>query len=199
MNVMFKNIILLSALILVLQIQRAYAPNMWADYSFTEIQTNLKGLYLIDQEIIYEKNLKEFKFAIAFQESSNDWKNYNPYGYIGKFQFGQAALQSTGFGYVDFVDFMNNPSVFPERDQEKAMDSLLSINEFILGSYISEFEGAIFLDSVRITKTGLLAAAHLAGPGNVKRFLKTKGSHNPQDQMGTRLSDYLVTFGAHFH
>lgn len=156
-------------------------------------------MYQIDQEIMYQKNMREFKNAIAARESSNNWKNYNPYGYIGKFQFGQAALKSTGFGHVEFIDFMNNPSIFPENDQEKAMDSLLRINEFILRSYIAEFEDEIFLDSVRITKTGLLAASHLSGTGNVKRFLKTNGRHNPQDQMGTRLSDYLITFGAQFH
>jgi len=156
-------------------------------------------MYQTDQEIMYQKNMREFKYAIAARESSNNWKDYNPYGYIGKFQFGKAAMQSTGFGHIEFVDFMNNPSVFPEYDQEKAMDSLLRINEYILRSYIAEFEGELFLDSIKITKTGLLAASHLAGPGNVKRFLKTNGRYNPQDQMGTRLSDYLITFGAQFH
>lgn len=196
---MIEKIIKTLIVLLFLVNQNASAPNMWSEYSYDEIQSELKSLYQIDQEIIFEKYIHEFKLAIASKESSNNWKNYNPYGYIGKFQFGHAALKSTGFGHVDFVDFMNNPSVFPEKDQDKAMDSLLHINEFVLGNYISEYEGQVYLDSIRITKIGLLAASHLAGPGNVKRFLKTNGSYNPQDQMGTRLSDYLVTFGAQFH
>lgn len=186
-------------LILFLTNQNTFAPNMWPDYSYIKIQAQLKSLYQIDQEIIFQKNLHDFKFAIASRESSNNWKNYNPYGYIGKFQFGKAALKSTGFGHVDFVDFMNNPSVFTEQDQDKAMDSLLHFNTFVLGDYIDKYQGKIYLDSIKITKIGLLAASHLAGPGNVKRFLKTQGKYNPQDQMGTRLSDYLVTFGAQFH
>jgi len=186
-------------LFLILGLGRSYAPNLWSDYSYEEIQNRLEKLYLIDQEILYQENLKNFKSAIAARESSDNWKEYNPYGYIGKFQFGKAALEITGFGHVDFVDFMNNPSVFPEKDQERAMDSLLNINEFILKSYIDKFDGEYLMDTVRVTRTGLLAAAHLAGPGNVKRFLETEGEYNPRDKMGTSLSDYLTTFAAQFH
>jgi hypothetical protein len=184
---------------MVLSLGRAYAPNLGQDYSYVEIQTRLEQLYLLDQEIQYEENLRNFKHAIAARESGNNWKEYNPYGYIGKFQFGKAALQVTGYGHVNFVDFMDNPSIFPEKEQEHAMDSLLRINEYLLEPYIKKYSGKFLHDSVRITRTGLLAAAHLAGPGNVKRFLETQGKHNPSDRLGTSLSDYLTTFGAHFH
>ncbi len=194
-----NKVIRIILLFLILGLGKSYAPNLWNDYSFDEIQNRLERLYLIDQEIKYQENLSNFKSAIAARESSNNWKEYNPYGYIGKFQFGKAALEVTGFGHVNFVDFMNNPSVFPEKDQEKAMDSLLHINEFILQPYIDQFDGEYLMDSVKITRTGLLAAAHLSGPGNVKRFLETKGRHNPKDKMGTSLSDYLTTFGTYFH
>ena len=162
---MGKNILRITVVLFVILSKSALAPNMWTGYSFPEIQARLADSYRIDQEIMYQKNLHDFKLAMAAQESSNNWKNYNPYGYIGKFQFGRAALKSTGFGHVNFVEFMNNPLVFPEQDQEKAMDSLLHINEFVLGNYLSDFEGRIFLDSIKITKIGMLAASHLAGPG----------------------------------
>lgn len=176
----------------------AFAPNMWPDYNYVAIQKELKERYICDQELLYHKNLQRFKTELAFRESGNNWKEYNPYGYIGKFQFGKAALEVTGYGHVDFVSFMNNPSVFPEKEQEKAMDSLLNINERLLSPYLENHIGEVMLDSVEITRSGLLAAAHLAGPNNVIRFLKTKGKHNPKDQMGTRLSDYLTTFAARF-
>lgn len=175
-----------------------FAPNMWPGYSYTDIQKELREQYLCDQELKYHQNLNRFKTDLAFRESGNDWRVYNPYGYIGKFQFGRAALEVTGFGHVHFVDFMNNPAVFPEKDQERAMDSLLTINERLLKPYITEYEGTMILDTVRVSRSGILAAAHLAGPNNVIRFLKTKGKHNPADQMGTRLSDYLTTFAAKF-
>lgn len=144
--------------------------------------------------IAYDRALKDFKHALALRESSNNWRQYNPYGYIGKFQFGQAALDITGYGHISFTDFIDNPSIFPEKEQEKAMDSLLQFNAYILEDYINNYEGTFVYDSIPVTKIGLLAASHLAGPGNVIRFLNTKGRYNPKDRLGTSLSDYLETF-----
>jgi len=195
-----KKTIFYSILFILLSIShiQAFAPNMWPDFSFALIQKELRNQYICDQELLYLRNLKSFKTELAFRESGNNWKEYNPYGYIGKYQFGKAALQVTGYGHVDFVSFMNNPAVFPEREQDKAMDSLLTINERLLKPYIDEYEGTLVLDTVEITRSGILAAAHLAGPNNVIRFLNTHGKHNPKDKMGTRLSDYLTTFAAKF-
>ncbi len=177
----------------------AFAPNAPAGYNYLAVSQRIAKKIYIQEEIAYQQALTRFKIALASRESDNNWQKYNPYGYIGKFQFGQAALESTGFGHVDFLDFMDNPSIFPERDQEIAMDSLLRFNEFILRNYIKEYMGSVILDSIKITKTGLLAASHLAGPANVKRFLQSNGSYNPSDRLGTHLSDYLFTFGEQFH
>jgi hypothetical protein len=185
--------------LMILTTVKTFAPNLPAEYSYQEIQEELNSRFLVDQEKLYKKNLRKFKEALAARESGNDWKQYNPYGYIGKFQFGQAALEITGYGHIKYSDFKKNPSIFPEKDQEKAMDSLLRINLKLLQNYIAQFEGREILDSVKITRTGLLAAAHLSGPENVKRFLDSHGEHNPTDKLGTSLSDYLTTFGAHFH
>ena len=144
----------------------------------------------------YQANYKSFKKDLAHLESTDDWRKYNPYGFIGKYQFGKAALEATGYGKVDFIDFIDNPAIFGESEQEKAMDRLLRMNEQILASYFREFVGHQVLDSITVTRMGLLAAAHLAGPGNVKRFLETKGKFNPRDRMGTRLSDYLFNFSS---
>ena len=43
-----------------------------------------------------------------------------------------------------------------------------------------------------ITESGLLAAAHLAGPGNVKLFLRD--NTNVKDGLGTSLVNYLDYF-----
>ena len=42
--------------------------------------------------------------------------------------------------------------------------------------------------------TGAGAAAHLAGPGGVKRYLKSKGNLELSDAFGTRISSYLKKF-----
>jgi len=173
-----------------------FAPSMPEGYDSETIRKRMIKEIALRDRLSYNRSLADFKFALAQKESSNNWRKYNPYGYIGKFQFGQAALDVTGFGHISFIDFIDNPSIFPEKDQEIAMDSLLRFNAFVLKDYIYEYSGTCILDSIPVTKLGLLAASHLAGPGNVKRFLRTDGRYNPKDRMGTRLSDYLHSFGS---
>jgi hypothetical protein len=42
-------------------------------------------------------NYEQFRDAIAFRESSGDPTIENKYGYIGLYQFGEAALQDLGY------------------------------------------------------------------------------------------------------
>ncbi len=172
-----------------------FAPSLPKSYDNNAIFLKMAKEKGLRDRLSYYRSLTDFKFALAEKESSNNWRKYNPYGYIGKFQFGKDALDVTGYGHIAFHDFIDNPSIFPEKDQEMAMDSLLRFNAFVLKDYIDEYVGSHILDSITITKQGLLAASHLAGTGNVKRFLNTNGRYNPKDQLGTSLSDYLITFG----
>lgn len=142
----------------------------------------------------YQVTYNRFKNILAKYESNNNWKEYNRYGYIGKYQFGKSALAATGYTHVSLQSFKINPSSFPEKDQEKAMDMLLKINESVMAKLIDKYVGRTFLDSIRITRSGILAAAHLAGPANVKEFLDSFGKKNVKDRMGTFISDYIYLF-----
>ncbi len=192
---MKKLIIVILIFILSPFLVMVFAPNMPLSYDSNTIMKKMIKENDLRKRLAYDRSLEDFKFALAQKESSNNWRKYNPYGYIGKFQFGQAALDVTGYSHVSFHDFIDNPSIFPEKDQDKAMDSLLRFNAYVLEEYIRDYEGTFILDSIPVTKIGVLAASHLAGPGNVKRFLNTKGRYNPKDIMGTHLSDYLLAFG----
>ncbi len=142
----------------------------------------------------YRVRYFRFKKLLAKYESANNWKEYNQFGFIGKYQFGQSALDATGYGHITFENFKLNPASFPEQDQEKAMDILLKINESVMGKSIDKFVGLIFFDSIPLTRMGILAAAHLAGPANVREFLESFGERNFKDKMGTRISDYVYRF-----
>ena len=192
---MKKLIIVISIYILSTLSALVFAPSLPASYNSEAILLKMINERELRDRLAFDRSLADFKFALAQKESSNNWRKYNPYGYIGKFQFGKAALDMTGFGHISFHDFIDNPSIFPEKDQEIAMDSLMRFNAFILKEYIQDYVGKNILDSIHITHQGLLAASHLAGPGNVKHFLNTNGRYNPKDQLGTSLSDYLVSFG----
>jgi hypothetical protein len=108
-------------------------------------------------------------------------------GYLGKYQFGVETLKSIGIH--DSIGFLNSP-----RLQEKAFVVLLSKNKYELRNYIDYFEGKI-VDGVKITESGILAAAHLGGTGSVKRFLNSKGEKKCKDDYGTSVKTYLRDFG----
>ena len=138
-----------------------------------------------------DEALRLYLEAIGHSESRNNPEAYNRYGYIGKYQFGYAARKSCGYGHVKFKDFIKDASVWSEKDQEAAMITLLSKNESHLQAVIQKYNGKE-IKGVTVTKSGILAAAHLAGAGGVKRYFRT-GS-NPSDAYGTALEDYLLKF-----
>lgn len=142
----------------------------------------------------YQKKYQRFKKALAHLESRNNWMEYNRYGFIGKYQFGKSALEATGYTNVTYREFRTNPAVFPESEQEKAMDILLKLNESSLSDLFNRYVGYSVNDSIRITRAGILAAAHLAGSANVRQYLESFGSQEISDRMGTSISDYLYRF-----
>ena len=128
-----------------------------------------------------------FKEAVAHKESQGKYGKINTLGYMGKYQFGIETLKSIGIN--DSIRFMNNPKL-----QEKAFVALLSKNKFELQHYILNFEGKI-VDGVKITESGILAAAHLGGSGSVKRFLNSNGERKCKDEYGTSVKTYMRDFG----
>jgi len=129
-----------------------------------------------------------FLDAIGHRESSNRYDVVNGWGYMGKYQFGRRTLKALGYD-VSKKEFLNSPYL-----QEQAMLDLLNHNKKILNNYIEYWDGKKINGNV-ITESGILAAAHLAGPGNVKRFLK-KGEEF-KDGNGTKLTSYLTEFSGY--
>ncbi|WP_162127339.1 peptidoglycan-binding protein LysM [Flavobacterium phycosphaerae] len=128
-----------------------------------------------------------YKEAIAHKESQGKYRKINTLGYLGKYQFGMETLKSIGIN--DSTSFINNPKL-----QEKAFVALLSKNKYELRYYINYFEGKV-VDGVKITESGILAAAHLGGSGSVKRFLNSNGEKQCKDDYGTSVRTYLRDFG----
>jgi hypothetical protein len=128
-----------------------------------------------------------FREALAHKESQGKYRKINTLGYMGKYQFGIETLKSIGI--TDSLHFMNSPKL-----QEKAFIVLLSKNKYELQDYIQNFEGKI-VDGVRITESGILAAAHLGGSGSVKRFLNSNGEKKCKDDYGTSVKTYMRDFG----
>ena len=127
-----------------------------------------------------------FLHEIGLRESSNNYHAVNQFGYLGKYQFGRKTLDALGYRHVTNRQFLENESL-----QEEAMYALLTHNRKVLRRQISKYVGHT-VGGVYITESGLLAAAHLAGPGNVRKFLR-KGSEF-KDGNGTRMTSYMIKF-----
>ena len=132
------------------------------------------------------KNHSTFLDAIGFRESSNNYKAVNQFGYLGKYQFGRKTLNAIGFKDVSNREFLANPSI-----QEEAMLVLLKRNKHTLRREIKKYVGKT-INGIYITESGILAAAHLGGAGNVKKFFR-KG-YEFKDGNGTKMTSYMKRF-----
>ena len=153
-------------------------PNDTKEVSFVFNPTPLTG-----------KNYTGFKEALAFKESRGDYLTINRFGYLGKYQFGSSTLDLLGI--TDGSEFLEDPLL-----QEQAFLLNASRNKWVLRRDIKRFEGR-WIAGVRVTESGILAAAHLAGPGSVKKFLRSGGEVGFADAFGTNIRSYMKRFSGY--
>lgn len=135
------------------------------------------------------KSFVGFKEALGFRESGGNYASINTYGYLGKYQFGKGTLKLIGIKDVD--EFLNNP-----RQQEQAFIANAQRNKWILRREINAFVGKR-INNILVTESGILAAAHLAGPGSVKKYLRSYGIDNFADGYGTTIANYMAKFSGY--
>ena len=135
------------------------------------------------------KSFVGFKEALAFKESRGNYFTVNTLGYLGKYQFGKNTLKLIGIH--DAKQFLYNPQL-----QEKAFIANTARNKWVLRRDIKRFVGKT-IDGVLVTESGILAAAHLAGPGNVKKYLRSFGAIGFTDAYGTPIRSYMKRFAGY--
>ena len=171
-------------------------------FEFDKIKTNDDSLYYEypslsqlayqpavqqkDNTLFFDKDFLGFKEALAFKESQGRYYVVNKFGYMGKYQFGKGTLAMVGV--YDTKEFLQSPSL-----QEKAFIANLSRNKWVLRKYISYYVGKK-VGGVLVTESGILAAAHLAGPQSVKNFLSSNGKNVFKDGFGTSVVEYMTKF-----
>jgi len=170
-------------------------------YSTEGLQLNYnitKDLVLVSNEQNRKQNLftpylgksfEGFKEALAFKESRGDYFTVNTLGYLGKYQFGSETLKVIGIYNPN--QFLYNPEL-----QEKAFIANAERNKWVLRKDIKRFEGKL-IGGVMVTESGILAAAHLAGPGSVKKFLRSYGGTNFSDAYGSTVKHYMKKFSGY--
>src|SRR5690606_9590870 len=135
------------------------------------------------------KSFVGFKEALAFRESQGDYQSVNTLGYLGKYQFGKSTLRFLGI--KDTQRFLKDAAL-----QEKAFVKLLAYNKYILQRDLRKYVGKK-IGGVKITESGVLAAAHLGGAGAVQDFLRSNGAKSFHDAYGTDITEYIKKFASY--
>lgn len=165
------------------------------------------------------RTYQDYFDALGFRESSSvpgGDQNYdieNPFGFIGKYQFGEAALYDLGYYAVDGSDsdlLRNNDWVgnWSGKNGIHSKQDYLSngpVQELIVREWhellwrrieifdLAKYDGQI-LNGVPITISGMLAASHLLGPGGLRSFLQSGAVSSRGDGFGTTAYDYMTHF-----
>lgn len=137
---------------------------------------------------IDRKDHSAFLNRIGYVESGNRYGIVNRWGYMGKYQFGKETLQALDIKTTK-KEFLLSPML-----QEKAMDKLLKENKKSLRRYIKKYDGKI-VHGVLVTESGILAAAHLGGAGNVANWFKH--GEDFKDGNGTPITRYMKIFSGY--
>ena len=186
----------LALLVFILSVGSAFAEK--SDFrGFTLLVSSIESKEVVLRNIELEveeveikvssKELVNFMSDMAQRESSNRHGIVNKFGYSGLYQFSKKNIRV--FAKVSQEEFLRSPSI-----QRKAMLALMNHNRHVLRRQIKKYEGKV-VHGVLVTESGLLASAHLAGAGNVRRWLRT--GRNPKDQLGTSLTNYMKLFSGY--
>lgn len=135
------------------------------------------------------KSFIGFKEALGFKESRGNYFITNHLGYMGKYQFGTSTLKLIGI--KNSSDFLNDPEL-----QERAFIANTARNKWVLRRDIKRCVGK-YIRGVYVTESGILAAAHLAGPGNVKAYLRSSGARGFKDANGASIRYYMKKFSGY--
>lgn len=137
---------------------------------------------------IDRKDHDSFLRKIGHVESGNRYSAVNRWGYMGKYQFGLETLRALEID-ASKKEFLSSPTL-----QEKAMAKLLAENKKTLRRYIRKYDGKV-VHGVLVTESGILAAAHLGGAGNVANWFKH--GEDFKDGNGTPITKYMQIFSGY--
>ncbi len=155
------------------------------------------------------KTLNDFYNDLGAKESGGNYSSVNKYGYVGKYQMGEAAMIDAGYYKKPSGKYNNDWS-----GQFTGKDGIYSVQDFLKNKQAQENAQKAFkqaqwnqlkaigadkyigkeINGVKITQSGLLAAAHLKGPGAVKEYLQSDGKNIPKDAFGTSVESYMKKF-----
>ena len=170
----------------------------------------LKELLILLRSLLikpsHKKDYIAFREALGQRESGGDYRAVNPYGYLGKYQFGMARLcdlgyterkpGTTGYSNANFI-WKNGYSkewflTSPKQQDEIFYKHCQLLKKRIVEEF-NDYLGVVTVLGISITLSGLIAGAHLGGIGGIRNFV-LHGADS-LDANGTRISQYIKEFG----
>jgi hypothetical protein len=146
----------------------------------------------VAETIHHKLEFKRFITDLGRRESGNNWLSVNCIGCFGEWQFAESTVHYLGYKNVTLNKFRTNPEIFPPELQRKVLESLIKVNLFLMKDY-EHYIGET-IKGVTITKSGMIAAAHLGGARSVRLFLTSDGALDKKDVLGTAVSNYMKKF-----
>lgn len=153
----------------------------------------------------------DFRDAIRARESSGNYGAVNSFGYLGAYQFGEAALLDLNYvvsdgnaydnvisgwtgknGVTSVAGFLSDPAA-----QDAAADEWFALLWNYAEYYGLDAYTGQYVDGIWITASSIIAGAHLVGIGNMKTWLESGGSATITDGLGTPVEDYLEEFSGY--
>jgi hypothetical protein len=164
----------------------------------TDFRLKMSELRKLSVEIsVQDHELEFFRFIndLGYRESGNNWLSVNQIGCFGEWQFAESTLRYLGFRKITLRKFKADPFIFPRDVQIGALKALIRVNLI----YLKDYEHYIghSIKGIVITKSGMIAAAHLGGAGSLMKFLDSNGRKNAKDLFGTSVCDYLKNFSSY--
>jgi hypothetical protein len=161
----------------------------------------LAGILYIVQQITVQKiealplseptPIEIFMEMVAEIESGGNYQVVNQIGMMGKYQFSPRTIRSLGFD-ITREEFLSNPVL-----QDSVMVAYMRINDQELSELIRRYEGTIH-NGVVVTRAGIIAGAHFAGTGGMRRYMASGGRETTTDINGTTIRKYISNF-SEFH
>ena len=150
------------------------------------------------------KTLENFFAELGYRESSGKYDNDNNPYYYGMYQLGKLALTEAGYydikkdkftgknGINSKKDFLNDPAA-----QEDAVRCFEQAQWKQLKNMCNKYYYNQKINGIQLTDSGLLAGAHLVGPSEVCKYLKSNGKYIPRDGNGTSVEEYIKNFAGY--
>ena len=206
------KIYIMLSFVIIFEITRQFMPAIMQN---SQYDLGISNAYAI----VYgeSRSYNDYLRALARTESSNRPNAVNKYGYLGLYQMGEEALIQAGFYQPDGTNDNDwrgewvHPAIDTKEDflqrpeLQQAAVKLYNRRNWhqIRHYYLDRFVGRT-VHGVKITKSGLIAGAHLVGVGGLREFLLegtivTDGNGTPVTQYIQQLAGYDMPFEASSH